>query len=324
MGVFKKKYISLYANILVAGFLALFVVSPFYEYPDRSGYIERHAAPGIERFLRLFEQDILSIIIEQPLWRALNAFLVYFFSPEQVVSIIIALTTFLFIFSFLTLCDRYGLNTYYKFLFLFFFFFLAFLHKPQVQHIRQGFAISLFMLTFLLPKKYQNIAVLLPPLVHYSYFFTVLIYYCSEIFSANKRANMFTKIDEYGKSVVFGFYVFRIFLTFPVLAKLLDLEFIFIREYHTLHDDITGLGFLQWGIVLSLFIFQGKHFVRNNMFSFLAIVTYLATYFVFGSPGRLFHNAQPLILLSGFKLTDYRLVAFLLIMLFEAFLNTLS
>lgn len=84
----KKK--SLF-NFLSAFTISLFIISPLYEYPDRWGYIERHAAPAIARFWRMLEQSPLQIMLDEPLWKTLNAILINFFSPENVVVFIIAM-----------------------------------------------------------------------------------------------------------------------------------------------------------------------------------------------------------------------------------------
>lgn len=75
--------------------------------------------------------------------------------------------------------------------------------------------------------------------------------------------------------------------------------------------DVSGLGFVFWGMVLEVMCLQGRVFVRQHAFEIGIIVFYLTTYFLIEVTGRIFECGFILVLLAGLRLTGWRRVAFL-------------
>lgn len=81
--------------------------------------------------------------------------------------------------------------------------------------------------------------------------------------------------------------------------------------------DVSGFSFVLWFLVLILFLYSGKGFVKRNLFSVLIIIFYLSAYFLIEVSGRIFESSVLIVLVSGLNLLGQRRVLFLGLVMFQ-------
>jgi hypothetical protein len=67
-------------------------------------------------------------------------------------------------------------------------------------------------------------------------------------------------------------------------------------------NNVSGLGFVFWFFILSLYFIQGKAFLKVHSLSIGVLLLYLTTYFTLPVTGRIFESAVLIVLLSGTKI----------------------
>ena len=315
--IFNNKLNNNMINLFVTSILVLYFYSSLYSLPDRSNYIRWHFEPAIYKFNMLFQLNIKDVIFEEPIWKTINAVLINFISPENMVFVIITINIVAFYYISFNLIDKYTQNKLSAKLF-FIFITISVLDGLLVRHIRQGLAFNLFLYSFLFTNKKQNFIVLLTPLIHYSMYFILPIFYLSKLYDKY----ISSKVGPYLVISISLIVISTFFIIYPILAQSIGMQlYIDSDGGFVQHSSTSGIGVLFYFGLLIIFFFQGKNFIKDNMMVYLFITMFLVSYFTFPSPGRLFLNAQPLILIAGFKLTKDRyylfIIAFTLLTLFE-------
>jgi hypothetical protein len=84
--------------------------------------------------------------------------------------------------------------------------------------------------------------------------------------------------------------------------------------------DVSGFGFVFWALVLALWCFEGRRFLRAHAFEGGMIAFYLATYYLIEVSARIFESAIPVVLLAALNMTGWRRSGFLtlFVLLFAA------
>ncbi|EOZ5531038.1 EpsG family protein [Vibrio metschnikovii] len=264
---------------------------------DRVNYLV-YAGTSDLIILRYVSGGILSFLFNEPIWLGLNVFLSIFFTPEQVVSFIVFLSASITSFSILKVNHKY-------ILFLLFILIFPQVMGKYVVHLRQGLAISFFLLGwFCLSTKWRWFFFISASLIHTSFFFVVALYFLSITMRRLNFANDLRSfiILAFGLIVSFGLG----FITSLLGARQSN-------QYDFTAASISGLGFIFWLGILILYWLQGREFTKNNAFSMAVLVFYLTTYFFIEVTGRIFESAVIIVLLSSLELTSWRKNLFFLV-----------
>lgn len=291
--------------VLLTAFLyayLLITLIPIDAVKDRQNYLYLASWTEAILFSRL-EGGLLGLLFNEPIWLLINLFLSFFLIEENVVRTIIffgSLTT-----SYLVL--KYN---YRYFIVLLFFLLIPQVLKNYVIHLRQGLALSFFLIGYLSTSKNtlrNNFFIILSPLIHSSFFFIVLLIYLIKFLERIKFNNSFK---------IWSIILFGIISSFIIesVGKFTGARQ--ATQYEFSSADISGLAFLFWLVVFIIYTLQGRQFLKNNMLSISIVIFYLTTYFFIPVTARIFESGIVLVLLSSLSLTDWRKHAFIGLILF--------
>ncbi|MFL6966889.1 hypothetical protein ACJ6X8_11725 [Pseudomonas alvandae] len=273
---------------------------PVDAFVDRGNYLT-YASSSAEILERGKNEGWIYIFTNEPLWLLVNIALSLVLGDEAVVRVIVFFSSFITAYLALKVDRR------------FFLILLAFLLLPQVMknyivHLRQGLAITVFLIGWFSKNRWvRNSFMLLTPFLHASFFFVLVIYYCSVVlarlkFSSGLRVITFMLVGLCAALVA-------IWLASSLGARQAEV-------YGEGSLKISGLGFVYWFVVALLFVFQGRKFLTDNSFQMGMLVFYLAIYFFLPISARIFESAVLLVLISGLRLTSWRLYSYLVLLLF--------
>lgn len=273
----------LFISLIIATTLASFPVEVF---KDRENYLV-YAQDSLFILLRNLSEGLLSTFFNEPLWLLINIGLGALLEPENVVRLLIFISSFLVIYKLLFQDTN-------RIFILLLIFFLPIVVKNHIVHLRQGVAIAIFIFAYFSLSKYKYFYLALTPLVHSSFFVILLLMFI--------RASM-TKIRLAGdvQSILY-------FVVGSVLAVLLVqvASMLGARQHEqyatTVMNNVSGLGFLFWFSVFMVYCVQGKEFLKEHSFSVGVLVLYLTTYFTLPVTGRILESAVVIVLLSGTKI----------------------
>ncbi len=267
---------------------------PIDAFMDRINYLN-YAKNSDEILFSYLQSGLLKIVFNEPAWLFLNTGLSKIFQPEVTLRVIIFFSSFITIYVISKNYPRY------------FFFVVLFLLSPLVMtkyivHLRQGLAISIFLLGwFSLNSGRRLFFYLLSPFVHSSFFFVLLFLFIKWLC---KKLNMTIGIQGILYLMLGGIVGFFL----PYIAQALDARQ--AQEYAFKMADVSGLGFIFWLFVLILYAFQGGEFLKKNIFQVGTLIFYLSTYFLIEITGRIFESTVVLVLLSSLMLNGWRKKSF--------------
>lgn len=292
------------AFILISAlFYAMALTSlPLMEFKDRGNYLN-YATYSLPILRTYVARGCLVLLSNEPLWLLVNAGLRGLVSPEYVLRITIFLPAF--IVSYLMLRSD-SKNAIWVLLFLL----VPQVLKNHITHLRQGFALALFLIGWFSHKKWcRFVFLLMAPFVHIGFLFTVGLFVLSRIVKLLRFA-----IDL--QVITFG--IAGIVVSFGIPWASFWIRVRQFQEYTLVQKDVSGLGFLFWGSVLLLLISQPKSYLKQHIFELGAIVFYLATYPFLEVCARIFENSVPLVLLAGLRLKEPNKSVFLAIVVVYA------
>lgn len=293
-----KKNISFYYKIIVFILASLygciFASFPMEGIIDRDNYL-MYAENSILIVGRYITQNILTFFVNEPLWLGINILLSLFFDPEVTVRIIASVPAFVVAYYVLRYNPKY-------FIFLLFLLFLPQVMKNHAVHLRQGVAIAFFIAGWFSSKRYLQIfLIFLTPFIHASFFFILFLLGLNRVFTKMKFA-----LDL--KTFLYIILCLIIGLSIGLITSSLGARQV---NYNT-SAEISGLGFIFWTAIISLYFLEGKQFAKQHSFSIAILIFYLSTYFVFEATGRVLESALILLILSGLDLTKWRKQVFYL------------
>lgn len=291
--------------VLLIAFLyayLLITLIPIDAIKDRSSYLDYASWPEVLIIKRL-EGGVLALIFNEPIWLLINLLLSFFLIEENVVRTIIFFGSF--ITSYLVL----------KYNYRYFFLLLLFLLSPQVLknyviHLRQGLALSFFLIGYLSTSKNtlrNNFFIILSPLIHSSFFLIVFLIYLIKFLERIKFNNIF----KIWSIILFGIVSSFIIESVGKFTKARQ-----ATQYEFSSADISGFAFLFWLVVFIIYTLQGKQFLKNNLLSISILIFYLTTYFFIPVTARIFESGIVLVLLSSLSLSDWRKYSFIGLILF--------
>lgn len=243
----------------------------------------------------------LVLVANEPLWLLINFLLSSLFTQANAVYLIIFFSSYLF--ARVVLKQNKGM----------FWFVILCLLSPQliknyIIHLRQGLAVTVFIMAHFQNGKFKKqFQLLLTPFIHASFFLLIPLYYLSYFIANHKIFRHFTLAIF----VTIGFLI--AFLTGIVATFMGSRQ---ADEYLFNGSLQSGFGFVFWSLILLLISFQGKKFIYRNPFVLILLITYLTTYFNLEVTARIFESGLILVLLSYKELTNWRKQCFLIAILF--------
>lgn len=259
---------------------------------DRDNYLvyAEHSSDILTRYL---SEGALSVIFNEPVWLFINIYLSSFFLPDVVLRIIIFFSAFFTCFYVLRFKPK-------CFFVLLFFLLLPQVLKNNIIHLRQGLAISFFLMGWFSSRSGLRWTFMgLSSLIHASFLFLFLLFFVNQLFT----------IFRYSTGL-------RVLLISLLSIAIGGGGMWFARILGARQGEggqpfsVSGLGFMFWLAVAVLFYSQGKQFVRDNGFAFSILLFYLLTYFLLPVTARIFESGMILVLLAGLSLDSYRKLSF--------------
>lgn len=260
---------------------------------DRANYITHVTAASV-RLLVYLSESVVAFLSNEPIWRILNFVLGLFFEPVTAVSAYIFFSAFLVSYSALNYNRKF-------FLLLLLFLLLPQFLKNYIVHLRQGFAIALFVYAWLrLSGKSRVFVLVLTPFIHSSFFFVLFLVGFQQVVE-RLRLSMGVKFSLLALvAVVIGGFSLQ-------LAGALGAR----QDYELGGDRVSGLGFIFWSVILAIYLSQGRSFLKKNFLGVGALVFYLSVYFYLPLAGRIFESLIIFTLLASLDLKGVRFLAFL-------------
>ncbi len=275
---------------------------------DRENYLT-YANESIYILARNFLAGYLVLFSNEPLWLSLNILLSNYFEAKEVVRIIIAFSSFIVAYYVLSQDPKY-------FVFLLLVLLLPQVIKNHIVHLRQGLAVSIFLIAWFAEKRINRIVLFsLTPLIHVSFFF-VLFFICLNWIATKIKLSINIKILL---NIIIGI---SIGLIIGIIANMFG-----ARQSNQYNDmaSVSGLGFMYWFSFLSLLLIEGKTFLNKNIVVISMLIFYLTTYFTFEATARVFESSLILLLISGINLKNYRkLIFFILFIIYFLLQYTLK
>ncbi len=278
------------AALLAVVYSTVLASLPMDLFQDRANYLD-HAEAPFEILVGYAVGGPLTVLFNEPLWFLINAVLSLLLSPEWVVRVIILFSSFIAAYFILS-------SGYKRYLFLILFLFLPQVMRKYTTHLRQGMAISVFMLGLISGKKsYKLILIYLSSFIHSSLFFVVFVYVIGVVirrvkFSAELQTTTYTLLGL----ILAPLSLFVASLVNARQAARYDLGL----------ADVSGLGFVFWFVIVSMFICQGSKYVKKHFLSVGGLIVYLSFYFFFDASARVFSSFIPFILISGLDLSSHK------------------
>lgn len=284
---------------LCAASLALLLSSfPDDAFYDRAGYIS-YAYDSILILANTFARGIVSVFTNEPIWLLTNISLAKILGGENVISTIVFFSTF--VTSYLILVTKPKC-----FLILLVFLLMPQVLKNNIVHLRQGFAISFFLMGFFSKSNKMKLVFLTACCFIHSSFFIVSTVYVISLVTIRLRLAIDLRVAA---ALSFGlfFSFFGLFLAGAIGARQAESEY-----------QLSGLGFgfLFWFIVLGLFLTSNQRFLKQESFSIFMLIFYLSTYLFSPFSARVFESTLLVVLLSGLNLSNAKRLMFYVLILF--------
>lgn len=273
-----------------------FVLSslPIDPFKDRLNYLTYASSSEIilQRYLDI---GWLAALANEPLWLLININLSKISDPELTLRIIIFISAFFASFTIIRKNPRQAV------------WLMLFLLSPQVVknhiiHLRQGLALSIFFLGFYSTSPIFKTSLLIAAGLIHSSFIVVSAIVAMVWFALRARISTFLKV-----AVVLAFLL-ALSSFIMVIGKIVGARQAFGYQGGI---EVSGLGFVFWGIILLLFILNGVQFLRDHLFALSLLLTYLVFYFSSPFSARIFESGLLLVLVSCLSFGGWRRVAFI-------------
>lgn len=294
-----KKNIYLFVSICIA--ILLILPKDVLWAKDRHNYLD-YAMQSNILFNRYMSRGILDFISNEPLFLVINIILNTILSPENVIKSIIFISTIIVLYS----C---GKLTNYNIFTIIIFLIVPQILKNHVIHLRQGLALSIYLLGVSSTNKLKYIRYL-SPLIHTSFFFVIAFEMIDCFLKAAKL--------KYDSRLLIAFGILVIIpLLIPTIAKVFGDRRYSQYAFGLVRQDI-GLGFLIWIIFSIVYIFVINKNNKINIICCYGIIFYITSYFTLDFTARIFENIIPIILISSINYRQ-KSIRYLFILFFIVF-----
>lgn len=268
---------------------------PLEAFLDRASYLT-YAAESHQILARNWERSFLAVLSNEPLWLFSNIALHAIMPTEWVLRTIIFVPACTVAYLVIKQDPRQAI-------WLVLFLLMAQVLKNHIIHLRQGYALALFLAGWFAQQKRVSWPLMLgSAFVHTSFVFVLVI------FAAVNLAKYF-RLSPYlqvSAGIILGAIIGA---ALPHIAAAVGARQ--AGEYEFNAASISGLGFVYWGSILLLFLSSGRAFVTTRAFALAATGFYLSTYFQIEVTARIFESTILLVLLAGLDLQGWRRLSFL-------------
>lgn len=293
--------------MVIAIFIGLLLISPkdITWAQDRLNYLV-YAVDSGNIMQRYISRGIVALLSNEPLFLLINMLLSFVFSPEITLKIIIFT-------SILGVLYSLGKISKYNIWVLFFFLFVPQILINHTTHLRQGLALSFYLVGITSEKKYGKFIKYSSMFIHTSFAFMLFFEFLEVLFKK-------VRFDSTLRILLSTISLTGLVLAVPTVAAILGdrraLAYNFTRA-----QGSSGLGLLIWLLVGGFFIIISKKDHIDITICY-GIIFYLASYFFIDFGARVFENTVPL--LMAVTLTDSRKKVRILYMLFFLFYGALQ
>lgn len=270
--------------LLLALLYGVFLGSrPLFGFKDRENYFDYFIVSGSLFDVRL-DAGPFSMLANEPIWLLVAEAMGKLFGPETSMRLLITLPAIAVAFVVLRFTSR-------DILWALIILLLPLVLKNHIIHLRQGFALAIFLIGYLLVKRrsLRLALILVTPLIHSSFYFVVILILLSKVFSLSRLRTSHA--------------VVLVATLCGVLAYMLPsiLELSAARQVETLDHsggNVSGIGFVFWLGILILILYSGADERKRLSFPITVLIFYCSTYFIFEYAGRILESAVVVILLS--------------------------
>lgn len=294
-----NRYFPLFFSLLYASVLAAL---PVEEFIDRSSYLS-YAVDSYIIYLGYLNKNPLSIPFNEPLWLIINITLSYFLDMRNVVRSIIFVSSFSISITLLTKFRK-------DYIWIIFILVFPQVLKNYVIHLRQGAAISVFIVGYYARYPLKRwILTGASPLMHSSFFFVTIMLYFNTLIRA-------LKINIYIRVLLFILFYLSLVYGINFAAQQLG-----ARQAAALENDVTsatGVAFVFWLFILSIFLLEGAKFLKDNVFQVSSVIFYLVAYLFTSYAGRIFESGLVLVMVAMTELKGWRKQAAMTMMIIFA------
>lgn len=307
-GLQKQNLSHFWPRVLFPLFFALVYASVLASFPlevfkDRQNYLN-YATYSDLILLGMFQRGWLSMLANEPVWLLTNIGLARVFTPDMSVRFVIFISAFLT--SFILIRQNWKHSIWMIF----------FLLGPQVLknytiHLRQGLALSAFLIGYYSENRWVRLAFMAAAgFIHSSFLIISAIGLLA--WSAGK-----IRLSLHWRLAFFLLCFLLIGLTIEVMASGLGARQ--GERYLDVDLNVSGLALIFWFAVLVIFVSRGSAFVKANLFAVSILCFYVATYFLSPISGRVFESGMLFVLIAGTKLQGrYRQAFYLIIVIYTA------
>ncbi|MEM3658584.1 MAG: EpsG family protein [Candidatus Hadarchaeum sp.] len=288
-GAFEDKGNRKFITIVFAfAYAAVLTSLPLMQFKDRANYLT-YASASLQILQRYAQQGWVVLLTNEPLWLLANIGLRQLLPPEGVLRAVIFLPALLFSLLMLRSNPR-------NFIWVILFLLVPQVLKNHITHLRQGFAIALFLTGWFSRRRACRLIFFsMAPFIHSSFFFVLGLMVLTSALRCLRLAAVL-------RIVTFAIAGVLVALGLPWMATHIGARQ--FQEYTFAPGDISGLGFLFWSSILLLMLLQPKRYLRQHVFELGTIVFYLSMYLFNEISARIFENILPLVLLAGLRLGE--------------------
>lgn len=284
---FYQKIFPILFALLYAGILASFPLDIFV---DRDNYAI-YVTDSDKVFIKNLSSGLMALIANEPLWLAINIFLSRFLDEDVAFRAIIFIPAYIVSYNLIK-------ENYKNSIVMIFFLMIPIVVKNHIIHLRQGFAIAVFVAGYFSKSRFSQIVLMgLSGFIHSSFMIINSIGLLNWIFKSSRLSLVFR--------------ITLIFIIFLILGASLEIVAAGLgaRQGDRYLEDglnVSGLGFVFWSFILVIFLSSGTEFLKNHMFAVSVLVFYICAYFLTPVSGRVFESGLFLVLLAGLSLTSWR------------------
>ena len=265
-------------------FFSLYV--PVFGYSDRQNYLYIAEYPLNILLGYLENYGLYFAFFNEPIWYLINFILSNFLSPEFVVRVIVFISSFTFAYYLLTRQKRY------------FWLLIITLLSPQftkhyLEHLRQGLAISVFLLGWNpLGFKQSKLLMIVSCFIHTTFMFIVPVYFLYQRLSSSRVS--------VGVSIGLSLLIFILpMLALNYLTSVLP--FRQIAEYQSFESGGSGFGLLFYLSIAIVLMKKSSKFIANNISVFL-VLFYCIAYFYSPVAARILESGLVFIVIAALQL----------------------
>jgi len=259
------------------------------------------AAHSRELLQNFWSQGVLVALANEPLWWLINIFLSSFLGPENTVRTLIMVSATIFAYLMLRVSPKH-------FIWLLLFLFVPGVIRHYIMAIRQGVAVTMFLLAwFSTNKHWRRILFLLTPFVHISFFIALMLLVVANVVRKMRFAYDLRTIAFLCIGVTAGIGGIKLI---GEMVGARQVEALTTGWYASRMPEASGLGALFWSIIFVIYSLQGKNFTRNHAFELGSIIFYISIYPFLPIAGRVFTSVLPVVLLASLELTRWRRLVF--------------